>query len=134
MPNTILLKGDGVQKEGEASAAITPGDLIEFGGTNDLRVHAVAGAQARKAFALENDLVGRGVDDAYAAGDTVKYLVAYPGAELWARISEAVTKGDFLESAGDGRLQVASTPVEGSNIAVALETVGAAGRCRVEAL
>jgi hypothetical protein len=49
-------------------------------------------------------------------------------------VTYAAQKGDFLESNGDGRLKVSSTPVEGANIAVAMETVGGAGRCRVEIL
>ena len=137
MPKTITLKGDFIRKEGEASAAITPGDLVEFGGANDLQVHATVGGQARKAFALENDLIGKGIDDAYAAGDTVQYGVFVPGAEVYCRLtaSETCTKGDFLESGGNGRLQVSSTPVEGSNVAVALETqASAGGRVKVEVL
>lgn len=129
MPKTIALKGDFIRKEGEASAAITPGDLIEFGGSADLRPHATIGGQARRAFAVENDLIGKGVDDAYAAGDNVQYGVFVPGAEVYARLAagETCTKGDALESAGNGRLQVSSTPVEGSIVAWALETVSVAG-------
>lgn len=134
MPKTIVLKGDYIRKEAEASAAITPGHLVEFGGANELRVHSTIGGQARKAFALENDLIGRDWDAAYAANEQVQYAVPVPGAEIYALVNAAVTKGDFLESNGDGRLKVSSTPVEGSNIAVALETVGGAGRCKVEIL
>jgi hypothetical protein len=136
MPNTITLKDEGraFRKEGEASAAITPGHLIEFGGGEELRVHSTVGGAARRAFALENDLIGKGPLDAYAANDIVQYGVFPPGAEVWAITSEAVNKGDFLESAGDGRLQVSSTPVAISQVAVALGTIGAAGRVAVEVL
>lgn len=129
MPKTIALKGDFIRKEGEASAAITPGDLIEFGGSADVRVHATVGGQARRAFALENDLIGKGIDDAYAAGDLVQYGVFVPGAEVYARLAagETCSKGDALESAGNGRLQVSSTPVEGSIVAWALEAQASAG-------
>jgi len=129
MPSTIVLKGEFVRKEGEASAAITPGDLVEFGGANDLQVHSTAGGAARKAFALENDLVGEGIDDAYAAGDTVQYGVFYPGAEVYGRLAAAATCsiGDPLESDGNGRLQPSSTPVTASVVAWALETVAVAG-------
>lgn len=129
MAKTIALKGGYIRKEGEASAAITPGHLIEFGGAADVRVHATAGGQARRAFALENDLIGRDIDDAYAAGDVVQYGVFVPGAEVYAKLqaAETCTKGDALESAGDGTLQVSSTPVEGSIVAWALETVSVAG-------
>jgi len=137
--NTIALKGDYVRKEREANAGITPGHLVEVMNTGNVRVHATLGAQAQRAFALENDLIGKGVDDAYVAGDSVLYGVFVPGAEVYALLltGESCSIGDFLESAGNGTLQVASSPVEGSNVAIALEAVtgGAAPkRCRVEAL
>jgi hypothetical protein len=132
MPKTIALKGDYIRKEREANAAITPGDLIEVMSTGNVRVHATVGGQGQRAFALENDLVGRDWDAAYAAGDAVQYGVFVPGAEVYARVTEAANLGDALESAGDGRLQVASTPVEGSIVAYAAETVGGAGRIKIE--
>lgn len=136
---TITIKGDFILKEGEASEAITPGHLVEFGGAADLRKHATIGGQARKAFAVENDLIGKGIDDAYAAADSVKYVVPVPGAEVYALLltGESCSKGDFLESAGNGTLQVASTPIEGSSVAVALEAITGAGapkRVKVEIL
>ena len=135
MPKTIVLKGDFIRKEAEASEAITPGHLVEFGGAAELRKHATVGGAGRRAFALENDLIGKGVDDAYAAGDNVLYGVFGPGAEVYAKLAagETCTKGDALESAGNGLLQVSSTPVEGSIIAWALETIAVAGsRVKVE--
>lgn len=134
MPQTIALKGDYIAKERKANAAITPGNLIELMSTGLVRNHSTVGGQAQRAFALENDLLGKGIDDAYAASDQVRYGVFPPGAEVAARTSEAATVGDFLESAGDGRLQTSSTPVEGSNVAIAIETVGGAARCKVEVL
>ena len=133
---TICIRGDFVRKEAEASEAITPGHLVEFGGANELRKHATAGAQARKAFALENDLIGKGIDDAYASGESVQYGIFQPGSEVYALLltGESCSKGDFLESAGNGTLQVASTPVEGSNVAVALEAkTGGGAPLRVKA-
>lgn len=132
---TIVVKGDFIRKEGEASGAITPGDLIEFGGANELQAHATVGGQARRAYALENDLIGKGIDDAYAAGEQVQYGVFVPGAEVYARLAagETCAKGDALESAGNGRLQVSSTPVEGSIVGYAMEAQATAGgRVRVE--
>lgn len=134
--STIILKGvqHCIRKEAKASAAITPGHLVEFGGANEMRVHSTVGGQGRKAFAVENDLIGKGIADAYNAAETVQYVVASPGVEINAIVSYAATKGDFLESNGDGRLKLSSTPIEGSNIAVAMETVAGAGSCRVEVL
>ncbi len=131
---TITIRGDYIRKEGKASEAITPGHLVEFGGTADYRKHATIGGVARRAFALENDLIGQGIDDNYDASDTVQVGLFCPGAEVYAKVSYAATKGDFLESNGDGTLKLSSTPVDGSTIAVALETVAGSGRCRVEVL
>lgn len=130
---TIALKGDYIAKEAEASAAITPGDLIE--GVATVAVHSTVGGAARKAFALENDLIGKGITDAYAAGDNVKYGVFLPGSEVNARLAagETCTVGAALESNGDGRLVEASTPIEGSIIGYAMETQSVAGgRVRIE--
>jgi len=121
MPNTIVLKGDFVRKEGVAGGAITPGHLIS-GFDTGLVVHADAAGEARKAFALENDLVGEGITDAYASGDTVQYGIFQPGAEVYAIAGSAVTKGDPLGSDGNGKLIPASgTPV----VAWAMEAAAA---------
>ena len=139
MPKTISLKGESILKERKANAAITPGHLVELMSTGNIRVHATVGGQAQRAFALEQDLIGRGIDDAYAANDSARYAVFQPGAEVLALLAtgESCSIGDFLESAGNGTLQVASTPIEGSNVAIALEAItggGAPKRVKVEVL
>lgn len=128
MPNnTISLKGEFVRKEGEASSAITPGDLIEFGGANDLQTHGTAGGPARKAFALDNDLIGKAIGDDYAAGETTQYGIFQPGAEVNALLNypENVSKGDPLVSGGDGGLVafIESTHEAGVIVAFAAEAV-----------
>lgn len=147
MTRTINLKDNGgalmAAKEGEASSAITPGHLVEFGGANDLQVHGTAGGPARKAFALENDLIGKGIDEAYAAGETVRYGVFASGAEIYAWLDggQNVAKGDPLVSAGDGSLAGVATETEQDSIvAYALEavnnsaaTAGVHARIKVEA-
>jgi hypothetical protein len=135
-PNTIILKCNGVRKEGIASGAITPGHLVEFGGANDLQVHSNAALNARKAFAVENDLIGNGITDAYALGDQVQYEVFYAGAEVYALVAAAataITKGAALESAGDGTLRILTTDAatddtqRDSVVAYALEAVDNSG-------
>ncbi len=142
MPNNLIaLKGDFIRKEGEASSAITPGDLVEFGGSNDLQTHGTAGGPARKAFALDNDLIGDDISVDYASGDTVQYGVFPPGAEVNAHLNypENVSKGDPLVSAGDGGLVafIESTHEAGVIVAFANEAVnnsagGAQVRIQVE--
>lgn len=135
MPRTISLKGEHVLKERKANAAITPGDLVEVMSTGNIRRFALAGQAAQRAFALEQDLIGRGVDDDYAAGEQIRYGVFTVGAEVyaWLATGESCAIGDFLESAGNGKLQVQSTPVEMSNVGIALEAVtGGASPKRVK--
>lgn len=145
-PKTIVLKGVPIRKEGVASGAITPGHLVEFGGSNDLQVHSTAAGTARKAFAVENDLVGNGITDAYALGDQVQYVVCQSGVEIYALVAAnatAIEKGDPLQSAGDGTLRIQSTDAatddtqRNSLVAYALEDVdnsagGSVARIKVE--
>lgn len=152
MTNKIVLKGDPIQKEGTATAvAITPGELLEWSG-GLLQAHATAGGNAQPMFAVENDQIGDGIDDDYAASAEVKYVVARPGDEVYAILEDGhnVAKGDPLESAGDGTLQPwntegqatdpATTPVNTDSVvayaAEAVDTTGtptATARIKVEA-
>lgn len=111
---SIVLKGDFVRKEVEATEAITPGHQVSFAGAK--------GAGGRKAFALENDLIGRSISDAYASGETVQVGVFQPGAEIQALLAqgENVAVGAALEADGSGALQALST---GVLLAFALEAV-----------
>lgn len=139
MSNTISLKGEFTRKEAPAGAAITPGHLIVFSGATNVIVHASAAGVARVAFALENDLVGGAIGDAYDTGDTVQYGVFSPGAEIYALLAhgENISKGDALASAGDGTLQAHTGDASHSVVAFAMEalnnTTGAAARITVEA-
>lgn len=104
---TIILKGKGIRKERIANAAITPGHLVELMSTDKVRVHATAGGNCQKAFAVENDLIGADIDTAYAALARVQFEVMERGSEVNAILKngENVAIGDFLESAGNGELQ-----------------------------
>jgi len=120
---TIMAKGGYIRKEGEASGTITPGMLVEFGGSNDLQAHSTAAGIGRKAFAVENDLIGRGIDDDYSAGEVVQYIIPEPGGEVYALLAggETVSKGDALVSAGDGTLAAMGSGEEAGLIGFAME-------------
>lgn len=149
-PKTIALNfAEMVVKEAVAAAGITPGMLVELvPAATTVRVHATAGGNATPAFALENDLIGDGIDDAYIAGDTVKYAVFSPGANINAILADGETTavGDKLVSDGAGALEVlVATNTDDTDIdiqtqeivATALEIVAASGsteRIRVEAV
>ena len=145
MANIVLLKGRPIHKEGIASEAITPGDLLEFvpsgGDAGELRKHANAAQNASPMFAREEEYVGGGLTDAYADGDKVAYYVCRPGDEVNARLASGqnVAKGAFLESAGNGQLR-AHSAVSGQHVYVKavvgqamVATDAAAGATRIHA-
>lgn len=121
-PEVISLKGEPIFKEGQASSAINPGYLVEFGGSKDLQAQGTAQENCRRAFALENDLLGKGIDDAYAANERVRYGSFHAGQEVYAKLpasAAAIVKGDALEATGDGTLRKLTSG--GAIIAYALE-------------
>lgn len=112
-PKTIQLKGGGQRKERPANAAITPGMLLEVindSSTAKVDVHGVVGGNAVPMFALEYDVIGRGIDTAYAADEDCMHLYPDRGSEIYGLLEfgeteDAVVVGDPLESAGDGTLR-----------------------------
>lgn len=109
---TIGLKAPGVREEFTASEAITPGHLVEFGGSNEIQKHSTAGGEIGAVkIAVENDVVGDDVDTDYVSGEQVQVDAPHGGAVYMLRLAngENVSKGDLLESAGDGTLQAAGT-------------------------
>lgn len=109
-PTTIDLGGPSVQREGIAGGAITPGMLVrDIGGT--ISVHNAAGGVGPAAFAVENDMIGKGIEDAYALGDQVIYRVFGEGAGVLARLASGqnVAAGVYLQSNGAGFLTAIAT-------------------------
>lgn len=112
-PKTIRLSGLCVRHEALAGGAITPGHLVErqSDATDTVEVHATAGAGANPHFAMEYDLTGRGIDDAYASGNQVIFDTFMPGSNVYALVAAgatAITKAAKLTSAGDGTLALAT--------------------------
>jgi hypothetical protein len=130
--NTVLIKGDPLNKEYVADGAITPGHLIQLDADGKIVVHGTAGGRAAKAFAKEDDLQGNSITDAYAAADPVQTLWCKPGDEINALIAngENIAIGDWLVSNGDGTLKEADTLSAALTevvIAMALEAVDMSG-------
>lgn len=119
MAKAVILKGEVIRKEGVAGGAITPGHLVQGFGSS-IVVHATAGGDARRTFALINDLVGDDIDDAYDSGDTVQYGVFEQGAEVNALLaaSQTIVAGDALVSNGDGTLKKHDESVDTSSTTV----------------
>ncbi len=139
--NTITLKGNAhvIRKEGIViTAAITPGMLIERQATGIAR-HATAANNAARAFAVENEVVGDGIDDDYAVADTCLFGIFPPGSEVFAFCAGAIAIGEFVESNGAGAVrtitaraatdQDESASIVGVALAAAVST-----RCHIEVL
>lgn len=111
MSNTIKLKNYlNVFEEYVANAAITPGHLIEVMSTGKVRVHATEEGPVLPMFAIEDELQGNGIDDAYAAADQVQCWIPTRGDIVNAILADEETAvvGSFLVSKGDGTLKVAT--------------------------
>lgn len=116
--NTIKLKKyTDVIEEFVANAAITPGHLVEVMSTGKVRVHATAGGNVLPMFALEDELQGKGIDDAYAANAPVQVWIPNRGdiVNCLLKDGQNVAIGDFLESAGDGTVQKHTADVTDSD-------------------
>jgi hypothetical protein len=110
-PKTILLRGNDVSyNERRANAVLRPGELLDINDANEYVRHASAAGAAVAEFAMENFLMGRGIDTDYAAGDTVVAAHGKPGDWFYAWLEEEanVQEGDLLESNGAGALQAVS--------------------------
>lgn len=147
--NTITIKGEPLRKESVAAEAITPGYLVEPASATTCQKHSTDGGPAIAAFALENDLVGDAISDAYDSGDTVQIGYFRTGEEVYAYLTtnQTIAAGDYLMSAGTGLLKEFDPSVETSSssadvyrnciVARALEavtTTSAAARIKVEVL
>lgn len=111
-PKTVELYGNYIQHEALAGGAITPGMLVErtSAASDTVQAHSDAGGGGNAHFAFEYDLTGRGIDDAYAAGDQVVFRTYAPGSGVYALVAAgavAITKGALLASAGNGTLAAA---------------------------
>lgn len=109
MSNTVKIKNySDVMEEGTANAEITPGMLIEQMSTGKYRAHATAGGNVLPMFAVEDELQGKLISDAYAADDPVQIWIPGRGDQVNALLAngENAAIGNFLASNGDGYLKV----------------------------
>lgn len=120
--NTIKIKKYvDIIEEYEANAAITPGMLIELMSTGKVRAHATAEGNVLPMFALEDELQGNGIDDAYAAADRVQCWIPQRGEQVYAIVADGqnIAIGDWLASNGDGALREHVTETESWNVSEA---------------
>ncbi len=106
--NTIKIKKySDVIEEMKAAAAITPGFLVEESAAGVVRKHSVASGNAIPMFALEDELQGKTIDDAYTTDDQVQVWIPGRGDMVYGllAVGQNVTVGTFLVSNGDGYLK-----------------------------
>jgi len=105
MINTIKVKKySDIIEEYAAVAAITPGMLVELTSAGKVQKHSTAGGNAIPMIALEDELQGKGIADAYIANDQVQVWVSGRGdvALMLLNDGQNVAIGDLLMSAGNG--------------------------------
>lgn len=119
-PNSIILQSnnpDNMQQRTRqklGNGTVTPGELLAWANSGaDVDQHATAGGNAQgKKVAIENQFsdhgTGKAIDHAYADNETVNFIFAQPGDQLymWLADGEVATVGSPLESDGAGSLQV----------------------------
>lgn len=122
MAKTIILKAPEmtIQKEAalKASVDITPGMLCAYDSDGVVKPHATAGGDCSPLFAVENDIIGGGIDTPYATdGENVLLRYCSPGVEVNALLAngENASFGSLLKSNGDGTLAVYTAPSQAVN-------------------
>ncbi len=152
-PKTILLSPVDVPITREAKVAgadVLPGMLVERTAAGHIahengcrRPHSTAGGIAQLSFAIEYDITGGTIRDAYTNGDNMMEALCRHGDVVYAllAVGQNVTvtggPGSYLSSAGDGSLRVAAAASDDHIVAQAKEIVNnsagsAAARIRVE--
>lgn len=126
--NTIKVKkyADVVEEIKATEVAITPGMLLERTSAGLVQACTATTGAVLPMFALEDELQGKGIDDAYAVSAQIQCWIPGRGDMVYALLEdgEDVEVGEFLESAGNGKLQVLTT---GQPIGVAVENVDDSG-------
>lgn len=103
---TPLRGGDVNTVEGIASEDLTPGHLIEPGGSDDYQKHSTANGRAQGLIALKAEPNG-GIGDTINSGDTVTLAVPPKNTRINGLLDSSstdISEGDALESNGDGTL------------------------------
>ena len=115
--NTIKIKKySDVIEEIDAVEVFTPGHLLEETSAGKVQKHSTEASTVLPMFALENELEGEGIDDAFSADDKVQCWIPYRGDMVYAWLAdgEDVDIGNPLVSNGDGTLRKMVEKLESS--------------------
>ncbi len=132
IPDVINLKsrGDLWVEDAVATGTITPGSVVQLGATaspNEVAVQSTAAGKRPVWVALHDTDLGRGINDDYVAGDSVKYIRSLAGDEFFALVAAsaaAIAKGALLEFDASGGFRILAA---GAAKAIALEAVDNSG-------
>ena len=95
---------------------IAPGMVVKLTANGEVE----PGGSALLMVALEDELQGKGIDDAYVAGDPVQVWIHYRG-DIFNGIGSGLTVGTFVEADTDGKLVTHSTGVVVGQVVEVLE-------------
>lgn len=109
--------------EGIAAAAVSPGHVVELKSDGEFQKQSTAKKHTLLRVVTENDLVGKTINDAYAADDQLYMHIAKPGDVVQLKVpaaASALVKGDRVELASGGcvRKWTDGTPVGEVELAV----------------
>lgn len=105
MSNTVVVKGFGVYREANAAEGITPGMLVKTNGSGLAIKNTDVAEKVSVTVAKENDIFGKGINQAYVADDRVIMEVLTAGCEfmgLVAAAAAAIVVGDRLKAVTGG--------------------------------
>lgn len=132
-PDTVFLRGEPNRHERDAASTITPGDLLELTSSNTVQPHSSADGRHFRWVAVEQEMVGDGINHDYQSGEVVQINSFRPGDHAFMQLAdgENASVGSYLASNGDGKLKVEASSgtgdLEGSLVGVALEAVDMSG-------
>lgn len=111
----ILVIGTAVQDEAKVGAAgtLTPGEIVEFDGSEELQVHGTADGTVSGAIVRERDLFGKDKAEVIPVADNALIIYPQSGAVVQAFLEDTgnVAKGDPLVSDGLGALKAPAVAV-----------------------
>ena len=108
MGNSIKIKNySDIFIEKAAAEILKPGHLLMLTSADKVQKHNVASGNVLLLVGIEDALQGKGIEDAFAAGDVVRVWIPQRGDVVRLRLKDGqnVVIGDWVESAGDGTVQ-----------------------------
>lgn len=122
------------QEEGTLSEALSAGDLVEAGGSDDFQAHSTDGGVVERVL-VAMDERGRGFEagDDYESGEFITVAVCNSGVGLHMNLASGddlgtaananISEGDRLVSAGDGTVRAFDTDDPDDVVAHAEESI-----------